>query len=219
MNKSIAIIGAGPGIGMALARHFGREGFSVGLISRSGDPAIAAELKAQGIAALAVKADAADPDAIAAAVLRIEADLAPIEVLSFNAAAVTYLPLKDLTPRQLISDMTVGIVSALAAAQAVAPHMAARSAGTILLTGGGFANRPMAELASLGVQKAGIRNLAVSLADAFGPNGIRVATLTILGMVKPGTAFDPDKIAEAFWRIHANPAATLEVEHVFTGAN
>src|SRR5665648_504941 len=42
---TIAIIGAGPGLGAAVARRFGAEGFSIGLISR--DQAKLDELAAQ----------------------------------------------------------------------------------------------------------------------------------------------------------------------------
>ncbi len=50
---TIAIVGAGPGLGLAIARTFGREGFSVALIARTQDKLdrLAADLGAEGITA------------------------------------------------------------------------------------------------------------------------------------------------------------------------
>ncbi|MFN7320110.1 MAG: SDR family NAD(P)-dependent oxidoreductase [Methylobacterium sp.] len=216
MQMTIAIIGAGPGIGMALARRFGREGHAIGLIARSqGIDTLAAELAAEGLKAKAYRADATVPSTIGEVLADIEANLGPVNVMVFNAAAVSYLPLTQLTPAQLVADFTVGVASALAASQAVAPGMIARGGGSILLTGGGFAYRPVAALASLGVQKAGLRNLAFSLAEDLGPKGIRVGTVSILGMVKPETDFDPALIAERFWALHQDRANDLGVESLF----
>jgi hypothetical protein len=70
----------------------------------------------------------------------------------------------------------------------------------------------MPAMASLGVGKAGIRNLAFSLFAELKDSGIHAATVTICGLVKPGTAFDPDKIAESYWALHAQPPGAFERE-------
>src|SRR5664279_1978767 len=64
---SIAIIGAGPGLGAATARRFGAEGFTVGLISRHQGhlDALAEELANDGIQAKGFTADVRDPSSIA----------------------------------------------------------------------------------------------------------------------------------------------------------
>ena len=89
--------------------------------------------------------------------------------------------------------------------------------GTILLTGGGFALRPLAALTSLGIGKAALRNLAFSLAEELGPRGIRVGTVTILGSVAPCTAFDPASIAEAYWALHQDCSGALGPEFQYKG--
>jgi len=103
IQMTIAIIGAGPGIGMALARRFGREGHAIGLIARSqGIDTLAAELAAEGLKAKAYRADATVPSTIGEVLADIEANLGPVNVMVFNAAAVSYLPLTQLTPAQLV---------------------------------------------------------------------------------------------------------------------
>jgi len=47
--------------------------------------------------------------------------------------------------------------------------------------------------------------------------GIHAGTVTICGLVKPGTAFDPDKIAESYWSMHAQPKGGFERELMFKG--
>lgn len=75
----------------------------------------------------------------------------------------------------------------------------------------------MAVLASLGMSKAGLRNLAFSLADKSGPSGIRVATVTILGTVAAGTPFDPVTIADAYWTLHQDRDGARGPDFQFTG--
>jgi short-subunit dehydrogenase len=74
-------------------------------------------------------------------------------------------------------------------------------AGTILFTGGGFADHPVPALATLSLGKAALRSAATILGAELAEDGIRVATVTIAGVVARGTPFDPDRIAETFWRV------------------
>jgi NAD(P)-dependent dehydrogenase (short-subunit alcohol dehydrogenase family) len=209
------IVGAGAGNGAAIARIFGRKGFRLILASRRKEERakLSAQLDAEGLAVTESEMDCADPDSVSAAI----AGLGPIDALVYNAAAATMTPPSDLAPAQLLRDLTVNAVSALAAVQAVIPSMKEKGGGTILLTGGAFALKPNAALASLGMGKAAIRNLAFSLAEDLRPFGIRAGTVTILGQVKPGSAFDPDKIATAFWRMHEDRAYALGPEIQFSG--
>jgi hypothetical protein len=56
------------------------------------------------------------------------------------------------------------------------------------------------------MQKAALRNLAQALADELRPDGIHAATVTIRGVLAPGTPFDPDVVADAFWQLYAEGA-------------
>lgn len=83
---SIAIIGAGPGLGAAVARRFGREGFDVALIARDHErtKAFAAELGREGVTARGFAADVRDPKALAAALDAVNATMGPVEVLQYS---------------------------------------------------------------------------------------------------------------------------------------
>lgn len=82
----IAIIGAGPGLGAAVARRFGREGFSVALISRDQSKldAMAAELGLAGVTAKGYSADVRVPAELEDALGRAAADLGAISVLQYS---------------------------------------------------------------------------------------------------------------------------------------
>jgi NAD(P)-dependent dehydrogenase (short-subunit alcohol dehydrogenase family) len=90
---------------------------------------------------------------------------------------------------------------------------------SLLLTGGGLALHPEygAGVASLVAAKSAVRGLAFALAAEWAPAGVHVATVTVAGTVAPGTAFDPERIAEEFWALHAQPPEAWEVERVFGG--
>jgi len=107
-------------------------------------------------------------------------------------------PPSTLTPAQLARDLSVSMTGALASVQPVLSSLIAAGIGTVLITGGRFPLRPMAALASLGNGKAGLRNLALCMAEEPGPRGIRLDTVTNLATVAPGTPFDPAAIAEAY---------------------
>ena len=84
--STIAIVGAGPGVGSAVARRFGREGFAVALISRTQAhlDALAAELSADGITVQGFPADVRDRDALELAIDAATTTLGPIEVLQYS---------------------------------------------------------------------------------------------------------------------------------------
>ena len=84
--KTIAIFGAGPALGLAIARRFGREGYQAALVAR--DRAhlddLVGELARDGIAAAGFQADLTDRVAALAAVDAIEAKLGPVDVLEYS---------------------------------------------------------------------------------------------------------------------------------------
>jgi NAD(P)-dependent dehydrogenase (short-subunit alcohol dehydrogenase family) len=108
--------------------------------------------------------------------------------------------------------------AALACAQAVHPAMKARGQGTMLFTGGGLALRPEygSAVPSLTAGKSALRGLVHAMAAELAKDGIRAGLITIAGMVEPGTAFDPDRIAESYWRFHMGAAHGTET--VFDGS-
>jgi NAD(P)-dependent dehydrogenase (short-subunit alcohol dehydrogenase family) len=207
--KTIMIVGAGPGIGSSVARKFAGEGFEVAALTRKGD---AAGDNIHGFAA-----DASDTASLDKAFKDVVEKLSSPEVLVYNVAAIHQGVPSSLSTNDLVEDFKANVAGALEATKLVLPYMKKRKQGTILFTGGGLALYPSARYSSLAIGKAAMRSLAFSLAEELAPSNIHVATVTVMGFVKAGTPFDPDKIAEHYWRLHTQAKDTWETEHLFKG--
>ena len=211
------LIGIGPGNGLALARRFGRAGFDILMVARNAAKLreYESELAAQSIRAQGYAADISDRAAFQQTLENILVEHPDVGVMHYNASAYTEALPSSLLPEIFLDDLKTNALGALIAAQAVLPGMRERKQGTLFFTGGGSALYPSPNISSLGAGKAAMRNLVQSLAQECGPLGLHVATVTINGMVKTSTRFDPDLIAEAFWKLYQQPAEEWETEVVF----
>lgn len=211
------VVGTGPGIGQAVAKRFGRAGYSLALISRRKEAldGFVEGLTVAGVSATAFPADAEHAPSLADALHRVHNDIGAVDVLVYNAAVIKRGSPFDIGVEQLVREFRVNVGGALVCAQQVVPHMKAQKRGTLLFTGGGLALDPWPAMASLAIGKAGIRNLALSLHKDLKEHGIRVATVTVDGLVKPGAgALDPAAIADVFFALHEQPVASGEAERI-----
>ena len=205
--RRLLIIGAGPGVGGSLARRFAEGGYHVTLLARTADGVrkLAEGLVDTGAVLDTITADAGDPEGLRATLSALYArDHAP-GLLVYNAAQGAPDSLMGSDVRDLHHAYDVDVVGAVVATQVAAPAMRAAGRGTVLFTGGGFADHPVPALATLSLGKAALRSAATILGAELAEDHIRVASVTIAGQVAPGTPFDPDRIAERFWQIvHAD---------------
>jgi NAD(P)-dependent dehydrogenase (short-subunit alcohol dehydrogenase family) len=202
------VIGAGPGIGRSVARRFAREGLPVALVARSKETLDAVDLP--GVPVVRVAADSTDDTALRRALDDAAAELGPPDVLVYNAARIRPDTPGELSTAELLDTWAANVAGALTAAAHVAPGMAERGHGTIIVTGG--MPEPKPQYTSLSLGKAGVRTLVKLLDAQYGSSGVHVASVTVFGEVAPGTAFDPDDIAEHYWRLHTQPRADWEHE-------
>lgn len=211
------VIGAGPGVGMAVARGFGSAGYRVVLVARKADRILkfAGELGTVGVEARGFEGDASSETSLRKTFHDIHQSLGPTEVLVYNAFGFHQANPSELPASQLAADFQVNVVGALVSAQCAIDAMKAAGRGTILLTGGGLALEPEPGFSSLAVGKAGMRSLAFSLHKELGPFHIHVATVTICGYVQEGTRFSPDKIAEVFFQLHQQAEGKWDREFVY----
>lgn len=210
MARPLALVaGAGPSLGLAIARRFEREGFRLALIVRPQDEAA---LRTECPQARVVGAPLDEPTGLRTALQCLEATEGFPEVLVYNAAAGTRGPWATLDPDSLQRDHQVNILSALSCIQWALPAMAAGGRGTILFSGGGLALSPKPLEGAPALGKAAQRSLALSLAQELAPEGIHVATVTLAGWLQPGTPFSPEVAAEAFWALHMEPREAWQSE-------
>jgi NAD(P)-dependent dehydrogenase (short-subunit alcohol dehydrogenase family) len=215
----LLMIGAGPGIGAGVVRRFGREGFRSTLISRSGTvDQLAPELRSGGLQIDAVAADIEDLDSYRETLVRIFSASGAPGVVVYNAALPDPGQIFDATVERLRIAYDVDVLGAVIAAQVAAPLLRAAGGGTLLVTSGGFADNPVPALASLSIGKAALRAAQTLVAAGVREDGVHAATVTVAGAVKPGTDFDPDRIAELFWTAHTDSKDAWQTEYRFTGA-
>jgi NADP-dependent 3-hydroxy acid dehydrogenase YdfG len=204
----LLVIGAGPGISTATARKLGAEGYAVGLVSRrEGSLAeLGSALRADGVRAEWTTAEAGDPASLTAAVEALIAALGPVDVLLYNVSVGRQAAVPELAPEELLADLAAGAVGLQTAVRAVLPGMREHGAGTVLVTGGGSADRPVPSMASLGVQKAALRALVEVQARALAPEGVHVATATVRGLVGEDRQIHPDRVAALYADLVAETA-------------
>jgi short-subunit dehydrogenase len=217
--RHLAIIGAGPGVGAAIARRFAREGFRLTLLSRGAAAleAVATDVRATGAEVDTIVVDVADPRQLRNTLNALyRKDNAP-GMLVYNASILAPSNLLTTDVEHLHEAYNVDVVSAIVATQVAAPVMHSAGGGTILFTGGGFADYPMKELATVSLGKAALRSAATMLSVDLAGQSVRLASITIAGQVKPGTPFDPDRIADTYWDITKGSTGDWKSEYRFEG--
>jgi NAD(P)-dependent dehydrogenase (short-subunit alcohol dehydrogenase family) len=200
MSKTIAIVGAGPGVGMGVAQAFGRRGFNVALIARTPDKihGLTEGLRGQGIEAAAFQADIRDREGLALALAHVKDRYGAIEVLEFGPSGVGGVMksprLIDVENAQ--QHLELNVLGAVAAVQAVLPDMLARKSGSLLFTTAPSAQRPLVVTASYGLAAGALINYVRLLHKDLKDEGIYAGAVAIAAFVTPvGQAPDPARAA------------------------
>ncbi|MCC6412428.1 MAG: SDR family NAD(P)-dependent oxidoreductase [Saprospiraceae bacterium] len=205
----LMLIGMGPGIGLAVARRFGREGFHILMLARDAEKlsSFEKELAYDGIHATSYAVDIANEAAFTTKLIDLAAEHPDLDILHYNPSAYNPAKPSEIKLPVLMSDLKVNVVGGLLAAQAFWPAMRERGHGVVFFTGGGSAFKAPPDLASLALGKAAMRSLVFTLAQEGKPLGIHVGTVTVCGPVKPNTKLAPDLIAEKFWELYTQKAS------------
>lgn len=225
MKPTIVVCGHGPGISDAVARRFGKAGFSVALVARSADrlTAAAAALSSAGITAKAFPCHLGNPESVRSLIREVRASLGPISVLHWNAYSHGIRDLTTASADELRAVLDVSVVGLVAGVQEALPDLKSQK-GAVLVTGGALAfyNPGMEAMASqwglmgLSIEKASQHKVVGLLHQRLAGEGVYVCDVVVRGTVK-GTAFDSGHanlegaaIAEKFWEMYqrrAEPSA------------
>ncbi|MGC1497045.1 MAG: SDR family oxidoreductase [Sulfitobacter sp.] len=202
-GKSIYITGGGSGIGAALTDGFLAQGADVTFIGRSDASAFVAEMQAKhGRAPLFLQGDVTDIDRLQATIQEAADTFGPVDVLVSNAANDQRHTMAKLTPDDWDRLQAINLKAYFFAAQAAAPGMQAKGAGSIINFSSisymmGNAGYPAYTSAN-----GGITALSRSLARELGPDGIRVNALA------PGWVLTEKQLEQ--WATPEGLAAHLE---------
>ncbi|WP_416979735.1 SDR family NAD(P)-dependent oxidoreductase [Streptomyces sp. T028] len=223
MSKVIAVFGAGTGLGVSVARRFGREGFRVALVARRKErlDTLVAQLAEEGVEASAFPADLSDPSGVPALVDAIRAHFGRIDVVEYGpiGGEVSFTPAARLDAATLESLSGLLLFTPVEVFRAVLPEMVERGDGAVLMTTGYSAVQPMAHLSGPGPVMAAARNYLYSLNGELADAGVYAGTLSVAAMITgsemgdaaaegdgvPGVEFPvvhPDELAEHYWDMY-----------------
>ncbi|MFB4283544.1 SDR family NAD(P)-dependent oxidoreductase [Nonomuraea sp. MTCD27] len=222
---TLAIVGAGPGMGLAIARTFGSQGHDVALIARNRAKLddLVGRLTAEGITAAAFPADVLDHDALTQALEDAATLFGGIDVLEHSPnpgiGSLTVASPSETNPSDVQALIDLLFYSAITATQAVLPAMREAGAGTLLYTNGGGSVDPHPMLGNVNAAQAALRNWVLNLHKELAGTGVQAAHVAIdvwIGAGGPPGAptAEAEDIAPLYWDLHTQRD---EVERVFTG--
>lgn len=221
-KKTIAIFGAGIGLGTSLAKRFGRQGYRVALVARSVEPLQkrAAELAEEGIEAAAFPADLTDLAGIPALVRSIEARFGKIDVAIYSPVPSNagIVPAVELDSAKLKSLTPIFTYAPVEVAHALLPGMLARGDGAIVLVTGLTAIVTVPGISGVGPAMTAARNYTLTLNAEVAAKGVFAGSVSIGAMIERSTGMriataggtaldprlpviDPDTIAEEIWNL------------------
>lgn len=225
------VVGAGSGLGAALARRFAGAGMRVA-VARRDAAALKPLLDELGTAARGYACDATDEAAVRGLFEAVTRELGAPMLAAFNAGAFVRKGILDTTADEFERCWRAACLGGFLVGREAARAMLAaegrgRHRGTILFTGATASLRGGAMFHNLAVGKFGLRALAQSMAREFQPQGLHVAHVVIDGQIRNDArpthsaaergdhaVLDPDAIAEAYYQLHLQPpsAWTLELD-------
>lgn len=217
------VVGAGPGLGFALARRFSRAEMHVALAARDVTrlEAMAAECSGVNHRGRAYRCDATQEEQVEDLFRHSAAELGQPDLVVYNAGAFVPRGIIETSADEFERCWRVGCLGGFLVGRAAARSMLARPqpSGTILFTGATASLRGSARFHNLAVAKFGLRALAQSMARELHPQGIHVASVIIDGRIRPSggelgqaETLDPEAVADNYLRLHAQPRSAWTQE-------
>jgi short-subunit dehydrogenase len=227
MSKTIAIFGAGSGLGTSVALRFGREGYKVALVARRREPleALAARLALEKVEAHVFQADLSLPDRISAVVSEIVTTMGSIDVVEYAPVAVDQpIPATQLDVPTLQHLLNLYLLTPIALVKLVLPGMVERGNGGILVGLGASALESRPFMSGLGPAMAAARNYFHTLHGEVADKGIYVGAVLVTAVIQRSAshqalasgelsialpegmelpAVDPDLLANEYWNLYA----------------
>jgi NAD(P)-dependent dehydrogenase (short-subunit alcohol dehydrogenase family) len=222
-EKVALVLGAGPGLGGAVARRFAREGYTACVARRKQSElaGLVEEIEKAGGNARAFGVDARDDEQIEALFEQIESEVGPVEVAVHNIGANVAHPIREMSTRIYFKVWQMACFSGFLMGREAARRMVPRGRGTILFTGATAALRGRSGMAAFAGAKFALRALAQSMARELGPEGVHVGHIVVDGPIDmpwirenfpqiveqrgEEALLSPDDIAESYWTLHAQP--------------
>jgi short-subunit dehydrogenase len=226
MSKSIAVIGAGPGLGQAVARRYAREGYDAVLVARRREPLerLAGELASGGGTVHVISADLSDTASVPLLAEQVCTQVGHLDALYYAPTPDTgFVSAANLTPQHARKFMPLIFYTMLALVQEFLPHMLKQGDGAILTAQGGSTVRGLPNMSGPSPAQAAQRNYLQALHAEVAEKGVYVGMLYIGAAIK-NSAFhaemekakaagepvwemptvDPEHLADLLWNMHTS---------------
>mgnify|MGYP000861903134 CR=1 FL=1 len=177
MRKTVLITGAAGGIGSAVAKAFARNGYNVVLNYHTAHEqvkALAHELSAFDIKALAIKADISDIEQVRSMVDESKRNLGFIDVLVNNAGVAQQKLFTEITQEDYNRIFDVNVRGTFNCCQCVLPAMIARHSGKIINVSSMWGVSGASCEVHYSAAKAAVIGLTKALAKEVGPSNVQV---------------------------------------------
>lgn len=172
------VSGASRGLGAAIARRLGAAGWAVAVNYRSDDAgadAVAADIRAAGGQAVAVRADVTDESAVRQLVAAVSAQLGPVTAVVANATGPQPLAaMTDVTWRAYLDQLEFFVLSPTLLVQATLPAMRAAGGGRVVLIGSDTVDRHLPGTSAYVAAKSAQLGLLTIWAKELGPEHVTV---------------------------------------------
>jgi 3-oxoacyl-[acyl-carrier protein] reductase len=177
LNAKVALVtGGSRGIGAGIAKRLASDGASVAITYTKGADAAASvvkEIERAGGKAIAIQADAADADAVTAAVEKAVATFGRLDVLVNNAGTAIPKPFEETTLEEMDRVIDINVRGVFVATKAALKHM--KEGGRIITIGSCVGERMMTPgLVAYSATKGAVKMLVQGLSREVGTRGITV---------------------------------------------
>ena len=212
----VAIVtGGGHGLGKAYALGMAREDAKVAIAEIDGPAAdvLAHDLSRQGLSAMAIRTDVADPKSVQEMTRRVVEAYGRIDVLVNNAAVFATVPMSrapfdEIEIEEWDRMMAVNLRGTWLACRAVIPHMRKRGYGKIINISSGTALKSSPSRIHYVTSKAGVLGFTRTLAREVGKDGICV------NCIAPGSTLSEENPDESILAMRASAAAERALKRV-----
>jgi len=221
-GQTVLVVGGGRGLGRAVALASARAGARVVVAARTQSEidAVAGEARALGAEAMAVRADARREDDVEG-VFEASRSWGTPAVVVVTVGSSLVKPLLECTLDDYHQVIDGNLTTAFVVAKAAMPRLIARNGGRLVLVSSRVGVAGGAIAALYGAAKAGVVNLALSLAQIGKPHGVAVDAICPAPMDTPmrweatpdfdrAKVFPPEAVADVIVALAAYPSVTLE---------
>jgi len=205
-GKVAVVTGGSRGIGAAIAKRLATDGASVAVTYSKGADAATSVVKAierAGGRAIAIQAEAADADAVKAAVEKTVATFGRLDILVNNAGTAIPKKFEEATLEEMDRVIDINVRGVFAATQAALKHM--KSGGRIIMIGSSVGERVLVPgLVPYAATKGAVKIFTQALSREVGSRGITVNN------VQPGPIDTDLNPAAGEWAVPQKAVTALD---------